>query len=190
MSRISTVYLLTCAAIGVAGGVVLWATTGLSAILTVTVPWLQVAFTGFWMLPGVIALRLLQRPLAGILTGLIAGLVILPYLGSSLWWVFFAELPFLLLLYRRWWTWLHYLGALLAAVPYPILAAEYFDVWAMPLWTQIAMFAVTIASCVVVTGLGILIADRLRAAGVARLARRGGASVRPPRVAAPQENSA
>ncbi len=172
MSRASTVFLLTCAAIGVAGGVLLWATTGLSIVLTVTVPWLQVAFTGFWMLPGVVALRLLQRPLAGILTGLIAGLVILPYLGPSLWWVFFAELPFLLVLYRRWWTWLHYVGALLAAVPYPILAAEYFGVWTMPVWTQVAMFAVTILSCVGAAALGIVIADRLRRAGVARLARR------------------
>ena len=173
MNRISTVFLLTCAAIGVAGGVLLWATSALSIVLTATVPWLQVAFTGLWMLPGVVALRLLQRPLAGILTGLIAGLVILPYLSASLWWVAFAELPFLLLLYRRWWTALHYVGALLAAVPYPILAAEYFGVWAMPLWTQIAMFAVTIASCLAAAALGILIADRLRRAGVARLARRG-----------------
>lgn len=172
MSRVSTVYLLTCAAIGVAGGVLLWGSSALGIVVSATVPWLQVAFTGFWMLPGVVALRLLQRPFAGLVTGLIAGLVILPYIGASLWWVFFAELPFLLLLYKRWWTGLHYVGALLAAIPYPILAAEYFGVWSMPVWTQIAMFSITIVSCVAAAALGILIADRLTRAGVARLARR------------------
>lgn len=172
MNRFSTVYLLTCAAIGVAGGVVLWGTTALAGLVTVTVPWLQVAFVGFWMLPGVIALRLLQRPFAGIITGLIAGLVIFPYLGASLWWTFFAELPFMLLLYRNWGKWLHYVGAIVVGAIYPILSATWFDVWSMPLWTQIAMFAVTITSCIAAAAVGILIADRLRAAGVAKLARR------------------
>jgi len=42
----------------------------------------------------------------------------------------------------------------------------------MPLWAQVSFFALTLASCLSGTALAVLIADRLRRAGVARLARR------------------
>lgn len=178
MSRVSTVYLLTCAAIGVAGGAMLWAATGLSTLLFATVPFISIALAGLWLLPAVVALRLLQRPLAGLLVGLISGLVVFPYLFTNLWWAFFAELPFLVVVYRYWATWLHYAGALVVGILYPILAAVSFDLWSMPVWSQAGFFALTTASCLAGTALGIVVADRLRRAGVARLARR-----RPPATA-------
>ncbi|UIN30847.1 ECF transporter S component [Microbacterium binotii] len=61
-------------------------------------------------------MRLLQRPGVGLLVGLISGVVVLPYIGTNLWWAFFAELPFLLVLYRSWSTWLHVAGALIIGV--------------------------------------------------------------------------
>ncbi|SDG43834.1 ECF transporter S component [Microbacterium pygmaeum] len=172
MSRVSTAYLLTCAAIGVAGGILLWGATGLSTLLFATVPFISVALAGLWLVPAVVALRLLQRPLAGLLVGLLSGLVVFPYLFTNLWWAFFAELPFLIVIYRFWSVWQHYAGAVVVGVVYPILAAASFNLWAMPVWSQIGFFALTLASCVIGTGLGILIADRLAHAGVARLARR------------------
>ncbi|MDQ1205419.1 ECF transporter S component [Microbacterium sp. SORGH_AS_0862] len=170
--RIPTLVLLTCAAIGVAGGVVLWGVTALSTLLFAVVPFASVALAGMWLLPATIALRLLQRPAVGLLVGLISGIVVLPYIGTNLWWAFFAELPFLLVLYRYWGTWLHFAGALIIGVVYPLFAAEYFDLWTMPLLVMIGFFALTIASCLAGTAIGVVIADALRRAGVARLARR------------------
>ncbi|MEU1971888.1 ECF transporter S component [Microbacterium sp. NPDC019599] len=179
MSRVTTASLLTCAAIGVAGGALLVFANWVSTALFAAVPFFSVAIAGLWLLPAVVALRLLQRPLAGLLVGLISGLVIVPFsgygfasIGTNLWWAFFAELPFLIVLYRFWRTWQHYAGALVVGVVYPVLAWASFDLGTMALPAQIGFFAVVTASALAGTALGILVADRLQRAGVARLARR------------------
>ncbi|BDV29484.1 ECF transporter S component [Microbacterium terricola] len=178
MNRIATSYLLTCAAIGVAGGALLWGATALSSVLFAVVPFFSVALAGLWLLPATVALRLLERPLAGILVGVISGLIAFPSLAAAVWWAFFAELAFLVVLYRSWRTWQYYAGAVFVGVLYPILAATSFNLWTMPVWAQIAFFALTIVGCIFGVWLGIVIADRLRAAGVARLARRRGLASR------------
>lgn len=172
MGRVTTAYLLTCAAIGVAGGVLLWGAGWLSTALTPVAPIIAMVPAGLWLLPATIALRLLQRPFAGLLVGVLSGLVVFPFLGAAVWWAFFAELGFLVVLYRWWTVWQHYAGAVVVGLLYPVLAAASFDLWNMPVWAQAVFFAVTLASCLVGTALGIVIGDRLRAAGVARLARR------------------
>lgn len=172
MGKVTTAYLLTCAAIGVAGGVMLWGAGWLSTALTPVAPMAAMILAGLWLLPATIALRLLQRPLAGLLVGLLSGLVVFPFLGAAVWWALFAELGFLVLLYRRWSTWQHYAGAVVVGVVYPILSAEFFNLWAMAPWAQVSFFAITLASCLTGTAIGVVIGDRLRRAGVARLARR------------------
>lgn len=172
----TTAYLLTCAAIGVAGGIVLAVGWWLSLALFATVPFVSVGLAGLWVMPAVIALRLIQRPFAGLLVGLISGLVLAPFytvsaLATTLFWSFFPELPFLVTLYRRWSTWLHYAGALTVGIAYPILAAQSFDLWAMTPGLVVAFIVLCTASCLAGTWLAIVVADRLRAAGVARLAR-------------------
>lgn len=171
--RFPTAILLTCAALGVAGAVLLAPMNWASTILTGPLPFLGMALAGLWLLPSVIALRLLRRPLVGLLVGLISGLVLVPFSGygfgsvaTNLWWSAFTELPFLFVLWRYWGTWMHYLGALVIGIVYPISAWAWFNLGAMSLPLQIAFFAVTIASCLGGTALGILIADRLRRAGV------------------------
>jgi energy-coupling factor transport system substrate-specific component len=184
MSRVSTAYLLTCAAIGVAGGVLLLGGWLLSLGLFATVPFASVAIGGLYVIPAVIGLRLLQRPFAGLLVGLISGLVLAPFytisaVATTLFWSFFPELPFLVTLYRRWATWMHYAGAVIIGIAYPVLAAQSFDLWSMTPQALIAFFVLCTASCIAGTWLGILIADRLRRAGVARLARRRDTAVLP-----------
>ncbi|WP_341994945.1 ECF transporter S component [Microbacterium sp. LWH7-1.2] len=174
----TTAYLLTCAAIGVAGGVMLWGAGWISTVLFATVPFVSVAIAGLWLLPATVALRLLERPFAGILVGVISGLVVFPFLGAAIWWAFFAELAFLVTLYRSWRTWQYYAGAVFVGAIYPVLAAESFNLWAMQPWVLATFFALTIASCVAGVALGILVADRLRKAGVAKLARRRGLAAR------------
>ena len=85
---------------------------------------------------------------------------------------FFAELAFLVTLYRSWRTWQYYAGAVFVGLIYPVLAAASFDLWSMPTWALVGFFALTVAGCVAGVALGILIADRLKRAGVARVARR------------------
>jgi energy-coupling factor transport system substrate-specific component len=171
--RFPTAILLTCAALGVAGGLLLAPANWLSTILFPVLPIVSVAMAGLWLLPSVIGLRLLRRPLVGMLVGLLAGLVIVPFSGygfssvlTNLWWAAFAELPFLFVIWRYWGTWMHYIGALIVSVVYPVMAWASFDLGAFGLWYQVVFFAVTLASCVGATALGILIADRLRRAGV------------------------
>ena len=113
---------------------------------------------------------------AGLLVGLISGLVLAPFyspsaIATTLFWAFFPELPFLVTLYRRWSTWLHYLGAVLIGVAYPILAAQSFDLWSMAPPLLVGFVALCAASCVGGTAVANGVADRLRAAGLARLAR-------------------
>ena len=175
--RFPTTLLLTCAALGVAGGLMLapanWLSTVLFAFPPTTI--LSMAIAGLWLLPSVIALRLLRRPHVGMLVGLIAGLVLVPLSGygfgsiaTNLWWAAFTELPFLFVLWRYWGTWLHYVGAALAAVAYVVLSWFTYSMDTLGMWAQIAFFAITFASCLGTTALGILIADRLKAAGVGR----------------------
>ena len=68
-------------------------------------------------------MRLLRRPLVGLLVGLLAGLVIVPFSGygfgsvaTNLWWAAFTELPFLFVIWRYWGTWMHYVGAVVVGV--------------------------------------------------------------------------
>lgn len=177
--RLPTAILLTCAALGVAGGILLAPANWISTILFAGLPFVSVGLAGLWLLPSVIALRLLRRPLVGLLVGLLAGLVIVPFSGygfgsvaTNLWWAAFAELPFLFVLWRYWGTWMHYVGAVVVSVVYPVMAWASFDLGSFGFGLQVAFFAVILASCVGATALGILIADRLSAAGVgARLPR-------------------
>lgn len=171
--RFPTAILLTCAALGVAGGLLLAPANWLSTMLFPVLPFASVAIAGLWLLPSVVALRLLKRPLVGLLVGLLAGLVIVPFSGyafgsvtTNLWWAAFTELPFLFVLWRYWGTWLHYAGAVIVSVAYPLLAWASFDLGAMSTGVVIAFFAITMASCVGATALGIVVAERLRRAGV------------------------
>jgi len=184
MKRASTAYLLTCAVIGVAGGLLLAPANWVSTVLFATVPFLAVLTAGLWLLPAVIALRLLQRPGAGLLVGLISGLVAAPFSGygfgsvlTNVWWAFFAEVAFLVVIYKFWTLWQHYAGAVLVGVAYPILAAQSYNLAALPLWSQLLFFAITLVSCVGATAIGIAIAAGLRKAGVAAAARRRPAPV-------------
>lgn len=174
--RFPTAILLTCVAIGVAGGVLLAPANWLSTVLVaVGSPVASMAIVGFWLLPAVVALRLLRRPGVGILVGVVSGLVIVPFSGygfmsivSNASWAVLAELPFLVTLWRFWPTWMHYIGALATGVIYPITAWQFFDMGSTTIVAQVLFFVVTLASAAGAAALGILIADRLRRTGVGR----------------------
>ena len=139
---------------------------------------------GAWVIGFVVAMRLLERPGAALLTGLISGLVATPLsttgaaiVVTNVMFAAFIELPFLVTLYRRWSRWLYLVGATLLAAFYSVWTVTAADMQAFQGWVVALYVVVLFASELGAVALGLVIADRLRAAGVARLARRRPADV-------------
>lgn len=179
MSRVSTVYLLTCAAIGVATGLLVIPATAFSTLTSAALPPLSALAAGAWVIGFVVAMRLLERPGAALLTGLISGLVATPLsttgpaiVITNVMFAAFIELPFLVTLYRRWSRWLYYIGAAVLTALYAVWTVMAADMQAFPAWVLALYVACLFVSGLGAVALGILIADRLRRAGVAKLARR------------------
>ncbi|GAB3598302.1 ECF transporter S component [Microbacterium tumbae] len=175
--RFPTRILLTCAAIGVATGILIIPATALSTFLSPIAPPLSALTYGAWVIGYVIALRLLEAPGVGILTGILSGLVAAPLSATgpaivitNVMFAFFVELPFLVTLYRRWHRWMYYTGTGLASVLYAIWAGFAADMAAFPSWVIGTFIVVTVLASLIGVWLGIVIADRLRRAGVAQRA--------------------
>ena len=176
MHRTSTRVLLSCAAIGVGGGLIAGASGYLAAAFAAFGPLLYGLTVGVHFLPSVVALALLKRPGTAVLAGVIAGLVgtafapwwIWRYIGTGLLVGALIEVPFLLTRYRRWDAWMFYVSAAFSGVVLAIavfigLGAEHYAWWAwaiaLPLW---------VGSPVLFTWIGRIIAARLAKAGVAQ----------------------
>ena len=71
-----------------------------------------------------------------------------------------------------WSRWLYYVGATLLATFYAVWTVTAANMQAFPVWVVVLYVVALFASELGAVALGIVIADRLRAAGVARLARR------------------
>ncbi|MET4637622.1 ECF transporter S component [Mycetocola sp. 2940] len=176
MRNTSTRLLLTCAAIGVAGGLVFVASGYVQGLVAATLPIAYGLLVGIYFLPGVIAQSLLRRGGVALLTGLFAGLVaaafspqwFFRYLGAGLAIGVLQELPFLITRYRYWRAWIFYLAATVAGL---ILGFGVFVVIGLSSfagWANLVYFALFAVSPVIVTWLGRIIADRLDKTGVAR----------------------
>lgn len=175
-SSTSTRILLSCAAIGVAGGLVAGGSGYLALLLAAISPVFYGVTIGVHFLPSVVAFALLRRPGTALLAGLIAGLVgaafaphWLPRLiGTALLVGALIELPFLVTRYRRWDAWLFYLAAAVAGIG--IAAAVYFALGGehFPLWMWGVALPLYAGSPALFTWLGRFIAARLEKAGVAR----------------------
>ncbi|MDQ0892792.1 ECF transporter S component [Agromyces ramosus] len=176
MHRTSTRVILSCAAIGVGGGVVAAASGYFALFMAAVGPMFYGITIGSHFLPSVIALALLKRPGVAVLTGLIAGLVgaafaphWLPrFIGTGLLVGALLELPFLVTRYRRWDTWLYYVaaiaaGVVIAAGVFVVIGGEHFAWWAWAI--ALPLYA---GSPVLFTWVGRVIAARLTRAGVAR----------------------
>lgn len=174
-----TSYLLTCAAIGVATGLLIIPATALSTLLSPIAPPLSALTYGAWVIGFVIALRLLERPGAAIITGIVSGLIAAPLSATgpaiiitNVMFAFFVELPFLVTLYRRWPRWLFFTGTGAAAILYAFWASAAADMAAFPAWVVAVFIVITVASSLAGVWGGLIIADRLHATGAARASRR------------------
>ncbi|GAA1791214.1 ECF transporter S component [Agromyces lapidis] len=179
MHRTSTRVILSCAAIGVGGGLVAAGSGYFAGLVAGIAPMLYGITIGTHFLPSAVALALLKRPGVGILTGFIAGLVgaafaphwILRFLGTGLLVGALLELPFFLTRYKNWSPWLYYVaaggsGIILAVGTFIALGPEHYAPWFWAIY--LVMFAL---SPVLFTWLGRVIAASLSRAGVARTLR-------------------
>ncbi len=186
MKRMTTRFLMACAAIGAATGVLLLPANFISAAIAAAVPLAYAAMLGVWLLGPVVALAVLRRPGAALLTMLIAGIINIPSpagptaIVTNLMIGVAMELGFLVTLYRIWKPWLFYVTALVFETWYAITAYTFYNVDDMAIAVQGVFFALMAASAVLFTWLGLLIAGRLEATGVARGIAPGRRPVTPP----------
>lgn len=175
MRRSPTRLLLTCAAIGVAGGIVFILEGLVSGTVAALVPFLYGATLGVYFLPGAIAIALLRLPGVGLLSATLAGVVVSPFtsisfraIGAAALIGLLQELPFALTLYRRRPVWLLYVGAVLAGIVLGVVVYLAFDVAALTAWTQVLAWLASIGSPVLFTALGHAIARGVHRTGAVR----------------------
>lgn len=171
--------LLTCAAIGVAAGVLQAIAGAVSGPISLAVPILYGLVLGVHVLPGVIAQELLRAPWVALITHLIAALVasaVVPvwigrYLGTALLIGGLQEIIAAASRYRRWEPWRFFLSAVIIGVI--IAGAIWFaaDIARFPLWGQIVYVALFVLGPVLWTAVGLAIGRALRRAGVPRRTR-------------------
>ncbi|KLN35345.1 ECF transporter S component [Cellulosimicrobium cellulans] len=171
---LTTRYLMTCAAIGAATGVLLVPANFVAAALASTVPVLYSAMLGLWIVGPVLALALVRRPGAAVLTMLVAGVIssASPLGASSILTCLMVgaalEVAFLVTLYRVWAPWLFYVATFVFSALYTWSAFVAFDAASMASVVQVLIVALMMASSLVGTWAGLLLARRLERAGVAR----------------------
>jgi energy-coupling factor transport system permease protein len=173
-SVLTTRVLLTCAAIGVATGLVTAVWTPLHAIAATIVP-LYGLVLGFHALPGVIAQQVMRLPWVALITHGIAALVataIVPVMAGRF---LLAAVVFggvqegmsALTRYRRWEAWRFLLSGAIVGVLLAIPMWFAFHVSSLPVWAMVVFVVLFIAGPVAWTAVGLAIGAGLRRAGVA-----------------------
>lgn len=175
-SRLSTSVLLTCAAIGVAAGILGGIAGWITVPLLAAVPLLYGFVLGVHVLPGIVAQEALRLPWVALITHGVAALVgtamapiyAAQFIGTAILFGGIQELVAALVRYRSWAPWRFFVSALVIGV---IVAAAVFfaaDLGALPLWALILYLALSVLGPVAWTAVGLAIGVALRRAGVVR----------------------
>jgi energy-coupling factor transport system permease protein len=173
---LSTSVLLTCAAIGVAtgllGGIAGWITLPLLAGL----PILYGFVLGVHVLPGIIAQEVLRMPGVALATHVLAALVasaMAPiyapqFLGTALLFGGIQELVAAVVRYRSWAPWRFFISAV--AIGAVVAAAVFFaaHLAALALWAQVVYLVLAVLGPVAWTAAGLGVGAGLRRAGIGR----------------------
>ncbi|MET0812662.1 MAG: ECF transporter S component [Microbacterium sp.] len=176
---VSTRVLLTCAAIGVAtgilGGIAGWITIPVLAGL----PVVYGLVLGVHVLPGIIAQEALRLPWVALLTHVLAALVssaiapiyVMQFLGTAVLFGGIQEVVAAVVRYRSWAPWRFFISAVIIGL---IVATAVFfaaHLGTMPAWAQIVYLAISVLGPVAWTAVGLAVGAGLRRAGVVRSAR-------------------
>src|SRR5688572_1378199 len=175
-TRLSTSVLLTCAAIGVAAGVLQAGAGAISGPVSAAVPILYGLVLGVHVLPGVIAQDLLRAPWVALITHLVAALVasaVVPlrigrYVGTARLSGAVQEGIAALGRYRRWEPWRFFLSAVIVGAVIAVAIWFAADVTRFPLWGQIVYIVLFLLGPVMWAAVGLAISRALRRAGVPR----------------------
>ena len=173
---LSTRVLLTCAAIGVATGLVSAVAGYLSAPVSATIPVLYGILLGSHVLPGVVAQALLRLPWVALLTHVLAALVssaIAPhwttrFIGAAILIGGIQEGVAALTRFRHWEWWRFLISAAIVGVVLAVSIGIAADVSTFAPWARIVYFGLFIGAPIAWTFAGLAIAAALRRAGVAR----------------------
>lgn len=176
MTSLSTRLLLTCAAIGVAGGLVFGIVGYLHAVVLLTVPVIYGILIGVYFFPGVVAQTLLRRGGVALLTGTIAGLAasaidpvnLWRHVGVGLLIGALQELPFLLTRYRYWRGWVFAVAAIVAGIVMGIFVLVLVGPGHFPPLAETVYIGLFVVSPLVVTWLARLVARGVDSTGAAR----------------------
>ncbi|WP_402468576.1 ECF transporter S component [Isoptericola aurantiacus] len=174
MPSLTTRYLMTCAAVGAAAGVLLIPANFAAAPLAAAAPMVYAPMVGLWMIGPVLALALIRRPGAAVLTTFVAGVVSAasPVGAYSIVTCLMAgvavELAFLVTRYRIWRPWLFYVDALVFGAAYVASGWVAFDMGVMAPVVLVTFVVLMMGSFLLCTWLGLSLARRLTSAGVAR----------------------
>jgi energy-coupling factor transport system substrate-specific component len=176
MTFFSTRLLLTCAAIGVAGGLVFGVVGYLHPVVLLTAPLLYGALIGVYFFPGVVAQSLLRRGGVALLTGTIAGLAasaldpvnLWRHLGVGLLIGALQELPFALSRYRYWKGWIFFLAAVVAGIVMGAFVLVIFGADRFAPTAETVYIALFVLSPLLVTWLARIVARGIDSTGAAR----------------------
>jgi energy-coupling factor transport system substrate-specific component len=175
-SRLSTSVLLTCAAIGVAtgllGGIAGWVTP----VVLATLPILYGFVLGAHVLPGIIAQDLIRLPWVALISHVVAALVAsamapqwaFRFLGTAILFGGIQELVAALTRYRLWNAWRFFVSAIVIGVLVAIVVAFAAHLSTLAPWAQVVYLALAVLGPVAWTAVGLGIGTALRRAGIAR----------------------
>jgi energy-coupling factor transport system substrate-specific component len=175
-TRLSTSVLLTCAAIGVATGVLGGIAGWLTPVVLATAPILYGFVLGAHVLPGIIAQELIRRPWVALIAHIVAALVAsamapqwaFRFLGTAILFGGIQELVAALTRYRVWNAWRFFLSAIVIGVLVAVVVAFAAHLSTLALWAQIVYLALAVLGPVAWTAVGLGVGAGLRRAGVAR----------------------
>ena len=175
-SRLSTSVLLTCAAIGVATGVLGGVAGWVTPVVLATLPILYGFVLGAHVLPGIIAQDLIRLPWVALISHLVAALVAsamapqwaFRFLGTAILFGGIQELVAALTRYRLWNAWRFFVSAIVIGVLVAIVVAFAAHLSTLAPWAQIVYLALAVLGPVAWTAVGLGIGTALRRAGVAR----------------------
>ena len=178
-TRLSTSVLLTCAAIGVATGILGGLAGWLTLPVLAAVPIVYGFVLGVHVLPGIIAQELIRLPWVALITHVLAALVasaMMPpyigrFLGTALLFGAIQEVVAALTRYRSWAPWRFFVSGAIIGVLVAVVVFFAADLAAMPPWAQISYLALSVLGPIVWTAVGLGIGAALRRAGVARRSR-------------------
>ena len=179
-TRLTTSVLLTCAAIGVATGVLGGIAGWLTPVVLAVVPILYGIILGAHVLPGIIAQELIRLPWVALISHVVAALVAsamapqwaFRFLGTALLFGGIQEIVAALTRYKVWNAWRFFVSAIVIGILVAVVVAFAAHLSTLALWAQITYLAVAVLGPVAWTAAGLGVGSGLRRAGVARGVRR------------------